>query len=106
MQVPDGLSRKPHPDWEQPSLRVNYLEQENTHMVIRVTTKDGTKHKVLLNLNTKTGGKHEEGIPKVFDSISDPDYGELYQTLAQLGDKQPKPSESRDDIREGNLIWI
>jgi hypothetical protein len=23
------------------------LEQENTHMVIRVTTKDGTKHKVL-----------------------------------------------------------
>ncbi len=42
------------------------LEQENTHMVIRVTTKDRTKHKVLLNLKTKTS-KHEEGVPKVFD---------------------------------------
>ena len=30
MQVPDGLSRKPHTDGEQPSLRVNDLEQENT----------------------------------------------------------------------------
>ncbi len=65
MQVPDGLGRKPHPEGEQPSLWVKDLEQENIHMVIRVTTKDGTKHKVLLNLSTKAR-KHEEEIPKVF----------------------------------------
>ena len=88
MQVPDGLSRKPHPEGEQPSLKVKDLEQENTHMVIRVTTKDGTKHKVLLNLKTQKEA-HQEEIPKVFD------YGELYQTLEQLGDGQLKPSESR-----------
>ncbi len=52
MQVPDWLSRKPHPEGEQPSLKVNDLEQENTHMVIRVTTKYGTRHKVLLTLNS------------------------------------------------------
>ncbi len=74
MQVPDGLSRKPHPEGEQPSLKVKDLEQENTHMVIRVTTKDGTRHKILLTLNTKKTG-HEEEIPKVFDYMSDPDYG-------------------------------
>ncbi len=70
-----------------------------------VTTKDGTKHKVLLNLNMRG---HEDGICKVFDYTSDPDYGKLYQTLAQLpvGDKQLKPSESRDNIWEGNLMWI
>ena len=78
MQVPDGLSSKPHLDWEQPSLRVKDLEQENTHEVIRVTTKN--RHKVLLTLNSKKTG-HEEEIPKVFDYTSDPDYGELYQTL-------------------------
>jgi hypothetical protein len=64
MQVPDRLSRKPHPEGEQPSLRVKDLKQENTHMVIRVTTKDGTKHKVLLNLNTKRREAHEEEIPR------------------------------------------
>jgi hypothetical protein len=42
----------------------------------------------------------------VFDYTSDPDYGELFQTLDQLGDKQLKPSESRYDIWEGNLMWI
>ncbi len=56
MQVPYGLSIKPHPEGEQPSLRVKDLEQENTHMVIQVATKNGTKHKVLLNLNTKKRG--------------------------------------------------
>ncbi len=35
-------------------------------MVIWVTTKDGTKHKVLLNLNTKKREEHVDGIPKVF----------------------------------------
>ena len=105
MQVPDGLSRKPHPEGEQPSLKVKDLEQENTHMVIRVTTKDGAKHKVLLNLKTQKKA-HQEEIPKVFDYTSDPDYGELYQTLDQLGNGQLKPSESRYDIREGNLVWM
>ncbi len=37
---------------------------------------------------------------------SDSDSGKLLQTLDQLGDKQLKPSESRSDIREGNLVWI
>ncbi len=96
MQVPDGLSRKPDPEGKQPSLRVKDLEQENTHMVVQVTTKDGTKHRVLLNLNTKKEA-HEKEIPKVFDYKSDPDYGELFQSLDQLGDKQLKPSESRYD---------
>ncbi len=42
MQFQDGLSRKPHPEGEQPFLRVKDLEQENTraNMVIRVTTKE------------------------------------------------------------------
>ncbi len=106
MQVPDGLSRKPHQEGEQPSLRVKDLEQENTHMVIRVTTKNRIKHKVLLNLKTKGKEAHEEGIPKVFDYKSDPEYGELFQTLDQLLDRQLKPSESRYDIREGNLVWM
>ncbi len=75
-------------------------------MVIRVTTIDGTQHKVLLNLNTRKRETHEEEIPKLFDSKSDQAYGELFQTLAQLGDKQLKPSESRYDILEGNLVWI
>ncbi len=73
MQVQDGLSRKPHLEGEQLSLRVKDLEQENTHMVIRVTTKDWAKHKVLLNLNTKKKG-HEDGIPKLFDYMSDHSY--------------------------------
>ncbi len=68
MQVPDGLSRKPHPEGEQPSLKVKDLEQENTHLVIRVTTKDGTKHEVLLNLKAQKKEAHQEEIPKVFDS--------------------------------------
>ena len=63
MQVPDRLSRKPHLEGEQPSLKVKDLEQENTHMVIRVTTKDGTKHKVLLNLKTQKKEAHQEEIP-------------------------------------------
>ena len=63
-------------------------------MVIRVTTKDGAKHKVLLNLKTQEKEAHQEEIPKVFDYMSDPDYGKLYQTLDQLGDGQLKPSES------------
>jgi hypothetical protein len=71
MQVPDRLSRKPHPEREQPSLRVKDLEQENTHMVMSVTTKDGAKHKVL---NLKKREAHEE-IPKVFDYMSDQDFG-------------------------------
>ncbi len=71
-------------------------------MVIRVTTKDGIKYKVLLNLKEA----HEEEIPKMFDYQSDPDCGELFQTPDLLGDKQLKPSESRDDIREGNLVWM
>ncbi len=78
-------------------------------MVIRVTTKDGTKHKILqlLNLNTKKREEHVDGIPKVFEYTSDSDwYGKLNQTIDQLGDKQLKPSESRYDIREGNLMWI
>ncbi len=37
--------------------------------------KDGTKHKVLLNLNTEKREEHEDGIPKVFDYLSDPDSG-------------------------------
>ncbi len=86
MQVPDRLSRKPHPEGQQPSLKVKDLEQENTHMVIRVTTKDGTKHKVLLHLKTQKREAHQEEIPKVFDNMSDPDYGELFHTLDQLGD--------------------
>ena len=49
-----------------------------------MNTKDGTKHKVLLNLSTKAT-KHEEEVPKVFDYTSDPDCDKLYQTLAQLG---------------------
>ncbi len=73
---------------------------------MRITTKDRTKHKALLNLNTKKKEGHEDGIPKVFDYMSDQDYGWLYQTLAQLGDKELKPSESLHNIREGNLIWI
>jgi hypothetical protein len=85
MQVPDGLSRKPHLEGEQPSLRVKDLEQENTHMVIWVITKNGIKHKVLLNLKTKGKEAHEVEIPKVFDYTSDQDYGELFQTLDQLG---------------------
>ncbi len=60
MQVPDRLSWKPHPEGEQPSLRVKDLEQENTQMVIRVTTLDGAKHKVLLNLNTKKSEAQKE----------------------------------------------
>ncbi len=52
-------------------------------MLIRVTTKDGAKHKVLLNLNTKKRETHEEEVPKVFDCMSDQDYGELFQTLDQ-----------------------
>ncbi len=63
-------------------------------MVILVTTKDGTKHKVQLKLNTKKREAHEEDIPKVFDHMSDQDYGKLFQTLDQLGDKQLKLSES------------
>ncbi len=70
--------------------------------MIQVTTKDGTKHTVLLNLNTKKREAHEEEIPKVFDYMSDPDYGELFQTLDRQGDKQLKPSESRYVLREGN----
>ncbi len=46
-----------------------------------------------MNLKTKREA-HEEEVPKVFDYQSDPDYGELFQTLDQLGDKQLKPSES------------
>ena len=46
--------------------------KENTHMVIRVTTKDWTKHK---DLNTKKRAGHEDRIPKVFDYMSDQDYG-------------------------------
>ncbi len=42
----------------------------------------------------------------MFDYKSDPDYGELFQTLDQLGDKQLKPSESRYNIREENLVWM
>ncbi len=42
----------------------------------------------------------------MFDYTSDPDYGELFQTLDQMGDWQLKPSESRYDIREGNLVWM
>ncbi len=42
-------------------------------MVIRVTTKDGAKHQVLLNLNTEKREAYEEEIPKVFDYTSDPD---------------------------------
>ncbi len=45
----------------------------------------------------------KEEIPKVFDNMSDPDSGELSQTLYNLGEKQLKPSESRYDIWEGNL---
>ncbi len=41
----------------------------------------------------------------MFDYTSDPNYGELYQTLDQLGDKQLKPSESRYNILEGNLVY-
>ncbi len=37
--------QKPHTEGEQPSLRVKEEEQENTHMMIRVTTKDGAKKK-------------------------------------------------------------
>ncbi len=40
-------------------------------MVIRATTKDKTKHKVLLNLNTQKREALEEEIPKVFDYMSD-----------------------------------
>ncbi len=98
MQVPNGLSRKCHPEGEQPSLRVKDLEQENTHMVIRVTTKDRTKHKVWLNLNTRKGEAHEEEILQVYDYMSDQDYGKLFQTL--------KPRESLYDILEGNLMGI
>jgi hypothetical protein len=87
MQVPDGLSRKPHPEGEQPSLKVKDLEQENTHMVIRVTTKDGTRHNVLLNLNSKKAG-HEEEIPKVFDYMSDLDY----ENPNQARQSAPSPS--------------
>ncbi len=65
--------RKPHPQREQPSLRVKDLDQENTHLVIRVTPLDR----------------------------SDQDFGELFRTLDQLEDKQLKPSESLDDIMEG-----
>ncbi len=36
------LAGNPTRKGEQPSLKVRDLEQENTHMVIRVTTKDGT----------------------------------------------------------------
>ncbi len=75
MQVPDGLCKKKNLEGVQPSLRVKDLEQENTHMVIKVTTKDGTKHKVLLTLNTKKREEHEDGMPKVFDYTSDPDHG-------------------------------
>ncbi len=46
-------------------------------MVIRVTTKDGAKHKVLLNLNTKKREAHEEEIPKVFDYTSDSDHSKF-----------------------------
>ncbi len=53
-----------------PTLRVKDLEQE----MFRVTTKDGAKHKVLLNLNTKKREAQEEEIPKVFDNTTDPDY--------------------------------
>ncbi len=53
LQVPDRLSRNPHPEEIQPSLRVEDLEQENTHKMIRVTTQGWAKHKVLLNLNMK-----------------------------------------------------
>ncbi len=62
-------------------------------MVIRVMTKDRTKHKVLLILNTKKREALEEEIPKVFDldHTSDQYYGKLFQTLDQLGDKQLKP---------------
>ncbi len=74
MQVPNGLSRKPHLEGEQPFLRVKDLE-ENTHMVIRVTTKDWTKHKVLLSLNSKKRQADEEEIPKVFDCMSPPSQG-------------------------------
>ncbi len=38
--------------------------------------------------------------------MPDQDNGKLFQTLDQLGDKQLKPSEFWDDIREGNLVWI
>ncbi len=42
------------------------LKQENTHMVIRVMTKDWTKHIVLLNLNTKeergSGSRDSQGV--------------------------------------------
>jgi hypothetical protein len=64
------------------------------------------KHKFMLNLNTKKREAHEMEIPKVFDYTSGPDYGELLQTIDLLGDKQLKPSESRYDIREGNLIKV
>ncbi len=102
MQVPDGLNRKPHPEGEQPSLKVKDLEQENTHMVIRVTTKDGTWHKVLLTLNSKKTG-HEEEIPQVFDYTSDQDYGELYQTLLQLGISNSSPLSLGKTLGRGTL---
>ncbi len=47
-------------------------------MVIGVTTKEGAKHKVLLNLNTKNREAHEEEIFKVFDYMSDQDSGKLF----------------------------
>ncbi len=78
MQVLDRVSMKPHPEGEQPSLRDKDMEQENIHMVIGVTTRDGTKHKVLLNLSTKKKEVQEEEIPKVFDW--------LFQTLDRLGE--------------------
>ena len=61
---------------------------------------DRIKHKVLLNLKTQKREAHQEEIPKVFDYMSDPDYGRFFHTLDQLGDWQVKPSESRHDIRD------
>ncbi len=56
-----GLSRRPHPEGQQPSVRVKDLEQENTHMVIRlrVTTKD---------MNTKKREDQPEEEARLGDS--------------------------------------
>ncbi len=57
-------------------------------MVIRVTTKDGTKHKVLLNLNTMKKSMRMES-PRCSTTNQTQTLagrGKLYQTLDQLGE--------------------